>query len=52
LLSIGVSNLYKLLRSGDVASFKIGNARRIPFEALEHYVLHHSVAAEQREPAA
>lgn len=37
-LAIGRSQMYELLRTGAVASVKIGRLRRIPAAALEEYV--------------
>lgn len=37
-LAIGRSKLYELLRAGAIASIRIGNCRRIPVGALEHFV--------------
>ncbi|HLN06033.1 MAG TPA: helix-turn-helix domain-containing protein [Acidimicrobiales bacterium] len=30
--------VYQLINSGELRSFKVGNARRIPAQALEEYV--------------
>jgi excisionase family DNA binding protein len=38
LLSIGESKLYELLRAGELASFHIGNARRISTQSIVDYV--------------
>ena len=37
-LGIGRSNMYRLLATGQVRSIRIGRLRRIPVEALDHYV--------------
>ena len=37
-LSISRTTLYGLLASGAIRSVKVGGLRRIPVEALEHYV--------------
>ncbi len=37
-LTIGRSQMYELLKTGAVASVKIGRLRRIPVAALEEYV--------------
>lgn len=37
-LDIGKSTLYKLLRSGEIASFKIGKVWKIPRQSVEEYI--------------
>lgn len=37
-LNIGKSTLYKLLRSGEIASFKIGKVWKIPRQSVEEYI--------------
>ena len=37
-LNIGKSTLYKLLRSGDITSFKIGKVWKIPRKSVEDYI--------------
>jgi excisionase family DNA binding protein len=37
-LSLGKSLVYTLLATGEIESVRIGRARRIPVEALQHYV--------------
>ncbi|WP_190819575.1 excisionase family DNA-binding protein [Saccharopolyspora pogona] len=37
-LSIGRTNMYALIKSGQVASVRIGNLRRVPADALTAYV--------------
>ncbi|MDY4413837.1 MAG: helix-turn-helix domain-containing protein [Ruminococcus sp.] len=37
-LNIGKSTLYKLLRSGEIASFKIGKVWKIPRKSVEDYI--------------
>ena len=37
-LGLGRTKVYELLRRGDLASVRIGTARRIPAGALEAYV--------------
>ena len=37
-LNIGKSTLYKLLRSGDITSFKIGKVWKIPRQSVEDYI--------------
>ena len=37
-LNIGKSTLYKLLRSGEITSFKIGKVWKIPRQSVEEYV--------------
>jgi len=39
-LSLGTSTVHELLRSGKLASVKIGAARRIPVEAIDAFVSH------------
>lgn len=39
-LGIGRAGAYKLLESGEIQSFKIGNTYKIPKSALESYVNH------------
>lgn len=39
-LSVSRTTLYGLLASGAIRSVKVGGLRRIPVEALEHYVMH------------
>jgi excisionase family DNA binding protein len=38
MLGINRSTLYQLLMRGDIVSFKIGRARRIPVKALEEWI--------------
>lgn len=42
-LSINRSTLYVLLMRGDIPSFKVGRARRIPVRALEEWIARHLV---------
>lgn len=37
-LNIGKSTLYKLLRSGDITSFKIGKVWKIPRQSVDDYI--------------
>ena len=37
-LNIGKSTLYKLLRSGEIISFKIGKVWKIPRKSVEDYI--------------
>ena len=37
-LNIGKSTLYKLRRSGDITSFKIGKVWKIPRQSVEDYI--------------
>ena len=37
-LNIGKSTLYKLLRSGEIISFKIGKVWKIPRQSVEDYI--------------
>jgi excisionase family DNA binding protein len=37
-LGLGKTKVYELLTSGELASVRIGAARRIPIRALEEYV--------------
>lgn len=37
-LSVGRSAIFDLMRSGELASFKMGRSRRIPVAALEDYI--------------
>ena len=39
-LSIGRTRVYELLRTGELVSVRIGHSRRIPADALVHYVEH------------
>jgi len=39
ILAIGRNKAYDLLRSGQIKSFKIGKAYRIPKSCIEEYVL-------------
>ena len=38
LLSVGNSTFYKLVRSGELASLKLGKARRVPLAAIKGLV--------------
>jgi len=44
LLSIGISRLYRLLRTGKLASYRDGRSRRIPMVAIHEYVARHLAA--------
>ncbi|WP_263250601.1 helix-turn-helix domain-containing protein [Saccharopolyspora rosea] len=44
-LSVSRATMFRLLKSGDIASVRIGQARRIPADALTAYV--ERLAAEQ-----
>jgi excisionase family DNA binding protein len=46
LLSIGMTNLYALLRSGELESFRIGRARRISTRSIADYVARRVAAQE------
>jgi excisionase family DNA binding protein len=49
-LGVGRTTLYGLLRTGAVASVRIGGSRRVPTSAVEHYVRGLTTpAAEARE---
>ncbi len=37
-LGIGATKLHNLIRSGALASVRIGKARRVPVEALDRYL--------------
>ena len=37
-LNIGKSTLYKLLRNGEITSFKIGKVWKIPRKSVEDYI--------------
>ncbi|CAL99593.1 helix-turn-helix domain-containing protein [Saccharopolyspora erythraea] len=37
-LSVGRTTMFKLIKSGDVDSVRIGHARRVPAEALTAYI--------------
>ena len=37
-LNIGKSTLYKLLRNGEITSFKIGKVWKIPRQSVEDYI--------------
>ena len=37
-LNIGKSTLYKLLRGGEITSFKIGKVWKIPRQSVEDYI--------------
>ncbi len=51
-LGIGRSQMFELLRTGQVASVKIGRLRRIPTTALEDYVAALTSAATARNQGA
>jgi excisionase family DNA binding protein len=38
LLHVGRTRVYEFIRSGDLASVKIGRSRRIPTEALQTFI--------------
>jgi excisionase family DNA binding protein len=38
-LGIGRSQLYELMGKGEIESVRIGASRRIPVDALDHYVM-------------
>ena len=44
LLSIGISRLYRLLRTGKLASYRDGRSRRIPMASIHDYVARHLAA--------
>ena len=44
LLSIGISRLYRLLRTGKLASYRDGRSRRIPMASIHEYVARHLAA--------
>ncbi|WP_017972913.1 excisionase family DNA-binding protein [Actinopolyspora halophila] len=37
-LAIGRTHMFQLLRNGEIASVRIGRARRIPTDALDAYI--------------
>ena len=37
-LGLGRTKVYELVMSGEIASVKIGRARRVPLDALKHWV--------------
>ncbi|MFD0492149.1 hypothetical protein ACFQ0O_41350 [Saccharopolyspora spinosporotrichia] len=37
-MSVGRTTMFKLIKSGDVDSVRIGHARRVPAEALTAYI--------------
>jgi excisionase family DNA binding protein len=39
ILDIGKNNAYKLLRSGEIKSFKIGKVYKIPKVCIQKYIL-------------
>lgn len=45
-LSLSRTTMFRLIRTGDIASVRIGRARRIAAEAIEDYV--YRLSAEQR----
>ncbi|TDD08112.1 DNA-binding protein [Saccharopolyspora terrae] len=45
-LSLSRATMFRLIKTGDIASVRIGRARRIAAEAIEDYV--HRLSAEQR----
>lgn len=51
-LDIGRTTLYELLAAGEIASVKIGRARRIPAAALAEYVSRLRVQQGDRESVA
>jgi excisionase family DNA binding protein len=44
MLGVGRATLYKLVISGEIASFTIGRARRIAISTIEQYAQHHSAS--------
>ncbi len=40
LLDVGRTAVFDLVRSGELASVKIGGARRIPRQAVDDYITH------------
>ena len=48
LLGVGRSFLYALVQRGEIASVKLGRARRIPMSALEEFVK--KLQAEEEAP--
>jgi excisionase family DNA binding protein len=47
-LSIGRSKLYELLATGELASIRLGGCRRVPTEAIRHFVAQLSQASAPR----
>ncbi|GAA0509686.1 helix-turn-helix domain-containing protein [Saccharopolyspora thermophila] len=45
-LSLSRTTMFRLIKTGEIASVRIGKARRIPAEALDAYV--NRLVAEQR----
>lgn len=37
-LSVGRSAVYDLMKSGELASFKMGRSRRIPLASIQEYI--------------
>ena len=38
IMQIGRSKVFDLMRSGELASVKIGGSRRVPASAIDHYL--------------
>jgi excisionase family DNA binding protein len=50
LLSIGMSRLYDLMRSGELSSYLDGRSRRITMKAIHEYVARRVADAEASQP--
>ena len=46
MMSLGRTLVYTLVRSGEIASFKVGKSRRIPVGALHTFILRYADNAE------
>jgi excisionase family DNA binding protein len=47
LLGIGKTRLFAILANGELASFRDGSRRKIPLDALRHYVARRLVESQQ-----
>lgn len=42
-LSVGRTTMFRLIRTGEITSVRIGHARRVPAEAVTAYIQHLAV---------
>jgi excisionase family DNA binding protein len=49
MMSLGRTLVYTLVRSGEIASFKVGKSRRIPVGALHTFILRYADNAEGQQ---